>query len=231
MKVALLLPGFLRTYKENFLSLKENLLDIYDTDVYISTWNINEYGYEESFINDLEHLYGKHLKKLSIINYELYNTKSNRMLIYDEHKKPIVSYSKETVQTTTIKLVHGHYWVERLRDQWFLIKNLYDEIIMPEEYDIILKLRFDIKLNQPLLFRPEFTIPANPHHNYTDHLAFGNPNVMKKYCHLYDNIMSLYENYNIDISYAEGLLKYYMEEYGEKIITNYVSPEIYKLNK
>ena len=35
MKVALLLCGFLRTYKNNFNNLKENILDRYNCDIFL----------------------------------------------------------------------------------------------------------------------------------------------------------------------------------------------------
>jgi len=39
MKIAICLSGHLRTFDKTFRSIKEKLLDVYDCDVFISTWN------------------------------------------------------------------------------------------------------------------------------------------------------------------------------------------------
>jgi hypothetical protein len=39
MRVAVCISGELRTYKENYESLKKNILDPYDADVFLSSWN------------------------------------------------------------------------------------------------------------------------------------------------------------------------------------------------
>jgi len=57
MKIALLLTGFVRSYLNNFNSLKVNIIDKYNTDIYISTWNktqsIINSGYDDYDINSV----------------------------------------------------------------------------------------------------------------------------------------------------------------------------------
>lgn len=233
MKIALLLSGFLRTFDENYASLKENLLDRFDTDIYITTWNINEPQYESFNVNKIVNLYGNDLKGLSVKDYNIYEKFKNRMVIFDDMSNLIKTLSKDKITTDKCILEHGTYWVERLKDQWLLVNENYNQIIVPEHYDIIVRSRFDISYNRPFTFtsNDNFTIPENPYHGYTDHLAYGSPIVMKKYCQLYQHIQSLYENFHIDISFAEGMLRYYMEEYNEKIHTNTISNGFYQLNK
>jgi hypothetical protein len=54
---------------------------------------------------------------------------------------------------------------------------------------------------------------------------------MNKYCHLFDNIETIYKEYNFDISHAESMLKFYMEEFKNSIITNIDNNLKYKLIK
>ena len=56
---------------------------------------------------------------------------------------------------------------------------------------------------------------------YNDHFAYGNPTIMKKHCTMYDHVQDIYDSHNIDISYNERLLKFYMEEYQVKVSTAY----------
>lgn len=55
--------------------------------------------------------------------------------------------------------------------------------------------------------------PPNPPNRYNDHCAWGSPDVMRKYCNMFDHIEEMYERYNVDISNAEEMLKFYMEEF------------------
>lgn len=232
MKVALILSGFLRSFDENYASLKANLLDIHDTDIYIATWNVNEPQYKSFDINEVTKLYGNNLKGLCVKDYNLYEEFKRRMVVFDSGNNPIETVNKEKVATNKCILEHGTYWIERLRDQWLMVNTAYNEIIVPEHYDIIVKSRFDISYNQPFTFNHTgFTIPENQYHGYTDHLAYGSPYVMKKYCQLYNNILNLYQLHKIDISFAEGMLRYYMENYDEAIQTNFLPQGFYELNK
>lgn len=232
MKIALLLSGFLRTFDENYASLKENLLNRFDTDIYITTWNVNEPQYEPFDVKKIVDLYGDNLKGLCVKDYNLHEKFKHRMVLFDGMGNFIQTFDKNQITTNKCILEHGTYWVERLRDQWWLVHESFDSIIVPERYDIIVKSRFDISYNKPFTFpTKDFTIPENPYHGYTDHLAYGSPYVMKKYCQLYQHILSLYQNYHIDISFAEGMLRYYMEQYDEKIHTNTIPNGFYQLNK
>jgi hypothetical protein len=42
---------------------------------------------------------------------------------------------------------------------------------------------------------------------------------MKKYFNLFDHIETLYNNFNLDITHAENMLKFYMQNYDGGIDT------------
>tara|TARA_B100001939_G_scaffold341067_1_gene350168 strand:+ start:1045 stop:1806 length:762 start_codon:yes stop_codon:yes gene_type:complete len=56
---------------------------------------------------------------------------------------------------------------------------------------------------------------------YNDHLAWGNPYVMKKYCNLFDHIDGIYEMHNVDISHAERMLDFYITNTFPLLKTNF----------
>jgi hypothetical protein len=62
-------------------------------------------------------------------------------------------------------------------------------------------------------------------------MAYGNYDAMYKYCHFYDHIFKLYEKYNIDVSHAVNMLKFYMGEYEPKVETTVDVNLVYKINK
>jgi hypothetical protein len=131
---------------------------------------------------------------------------------------------------------HGSFWVERLRDQWWVVKKGWELIKNPQQYDVILRIRFDILLEEIQLIPNTFTIPASDilHKidiQYCDYIGYGSPYVMEKYCKLFDNIQTIYKEHNFDISHAEYMLKFYMEEFENRIISNIDNTINYKLIK
>lgn len=206
MKVALLLTGFTRSHIQNFESIKKFILERYDTDVYFSTWNKTQSQIGSELLssnNDkIIELYKNYLKEYTIVDFDF----------YQEHRKNILFLDREddVFKVNKRAIEHGSFWVERLRDQWYLV-NLAEKLVY-EKYDFVIRLRFDIKLHQFELLDKEFVIPPpHPINPYTDHLAYGSQEVMHKYCSLYYRIENLYTEYNVDISFAELMLKYYME--------------------
>ena len=88
-----------------------------------------------------------------------------------------------------------------------------------EKYDVITRCRYDLKFsnNKHIEYDLEkLNIAQTKNHSihgYNDHFAIGAPEIMKNYCTIYDNIEKMYQEHNIDISYAEKMLKFYIEDY------------------
>lgn len=227
MKVALLLTGYLRTFDQNVEQLYNSLPFISELDIYCSTWNTNEPKYRQfEQIGDIKEALLRaypNLKDFNISNQEYYN----------EKKKPIklLDRDNDIFKTNKRAAEHGSFWVERLRDQWYLVKEGFK--LIPDNYDIVIKTRFDLVLHHfNLVNRNGITIPFNNHHEgYTDHLAYGSYDDMMMYCNLYDHVNHMYRAHNVDISYAEKMLKFYLEEYSKINVTLDRDNINYTLNK
>lgn len=148
MKVAILLPGLTRNYLESYNNLKENLLDKYDCDIFISTWDITgkfnrnkgEKNYNKQYINEKEYI-----DINDIIS--LYKPKSICMDCFEEfkitNKERIQKFMKKNNFTSYTKNLNSIF------SQWYKIKNvfsLYYEYSKKNsiKYDFIIKLRFDV---------------------------------------------------------------------------------------
>jgi hypothetical protein len=205
MKIALLLTGFLRTRVENYSFLRGNVLDRYDVSVYCATWDNQEKGSvasERSF-----EIYKPYLKKSVIVDSEQYKATAQRFSYLDREN--------DVFKTDERAKVHGKFWADRLRDQWFIVKKGFE--LIEDSYDIVFRLRFDIKLmGIDIVSRPEVVIPKSAW-DFTDHMAYGSYAQMKKYCSMYDHIFDMYRGHNVDISHAENMLKFYMEQYQEPV--------------
>lgn len=206
MKVALILTGFTRSHIQNFDSIKQLILNRYETDVYFATWNKTQSNVRSELLKsnneNIIELYKNYLKEYTIVDFDF----------YQQNRKPITFLNREedVFKVNKRAIEHGPFWVERLRDQWYLV-NLAEKLIYGK-YDIVIRLRFDIKLHQFELLDEEFVTPSpHPINPYTDHLAYGSQTIMRKYCSLYSHIEKLYTDCNVDISFAELMLQYYME--------------------
>lgn len=207
MKIALLLTGFTRSHLQNFETIKHFILDRYNTDVYFATWNKTQ-GNLNSQLSDSDNksiidLYGNRLKQYSIVDFDYYMKNKSTIQFLDR--------DDDVFKTNNRAIEHGSFWVERLRDQWYLV-NIANKLIC-DSYDKVIRLRFDIKLNNFSILNENFVIPKpHPINPYTDHMAYGSQEIMNKYCSMFLHIEKLYKEYNLDISFAELMLKFYMEK-------------------
>jgi hypothetical protein len=99
-----------------------------------------------------------------------------------------------------------------VRKGWDLIDN-------PYSYDAIFRVRFDLAINHIQFKKAKFVVPKSQVEFYkigthwSDHMAYGEPDSMDKYCHMFEHIENMYNEYNIDISHAEVMSEYYMRNY------------------
>ena len=209
------MTGHARRYKECFSSVKEHILDLHDVDVYLSTWNCTQASIMNPQIvpidvNEILNTYKP--KKFHVQDYaQYYNNRFDNIKFLDRQD--------DIFKTDERAKMHGSNWVERLRDQWYIVKQGWNVIDNPEIYDKIIRLRVDVQLHKividesPNLIVPNKFVPDDITYIVSDHFAIGKPEDMEKYCNLFDNIKSMYLKDNIDISFAEYMLKYYLNNY------------------
>lgn len=212
MKVAVIITGFLRTYEQAFSLLQRNVLDKYNIDLYLATWDKQENG---SFVtsNFYNRYKNYNLKNVIIENVENYN-KQKFVIKKITRNRDVFDIDERAKQ-------HGEYWANRLKDQWYLVKKGYESIDNKKDYDLILRLRFDLFLESILLNKQDAVIIPKDigGWRFTDHMAYGDTNSMNKYCLLHDSIYDLYLLHNIDITHAVEMPKYYLENFKEPVLT------------
>jgi hypothetical protein len=92
----------------------------------------------------------------------------------------------------------------------------------PQQYDVIFRVRFDLAINHIQFKKAKFVVPKSEVEFYkigthwSDHMAYGEPDSMEKYCNMFDYIETMYRDYNVDISHAEQMSEFYMKHYGTK---------------
>lgn len=223
------MTGFARTYKRTYSNFKKNILDNYDSDVYICSWDKCQIktGSNLTKVNESEILdqYKDNLSSYKFVNYEDF---------YDNRFKNIdfIDRDDDVFKVDGRAIEHGSFWVERLRDQWYIVNEAFKLIENPDKYDLIMRLRFDVDLINIELKNKNFVIPKDiGGWCYSDHFSYGSVNCMKKYCNTFDHIYNIYNLHNVDISHAVNMLKFYMEDYGDAV-ESFVDESIkYKIRK
>jgi len=225
MNIAVVLTGHSREFDKTFPKFKE-IFEKYNADVYFNTWDVNEYSINSlGKFNLAKHPVDKDsiIQKLKpyLVNYNFES--------WDDYEKnrfsPIqfLDRADDVFKINERAIYHGSYWVERLRDQWWVVKKAWNLIDDPYKYDLIFRTRFDLQINTIQFKKAKFVVPKSEVEfykigtNWSDHMAYGEPDTMEKYCNMFDHIESLYKDYNIDISHAEQLNEFYMKNYGKKV--------------
>lgn len=227
MKLAVILTGHTRNFEKTFESLKKNVLDKHDCDLFINTWDKNQNSVNTGQFGKFNLMYHPVDKNLINQTYQPYLKKSNFESIEDYENnrfEPIQFLNRENdvFKVNERAIYHGTFWVERLRDQWWMVKKAWGLIDNPYSYDKIFRTRFDLNIENIQFKKAKFVVPKSEVEfykigtNWSDHMAYGEPDSMEKYCNIFDHIENLYKDYNIDISHAEAMSEFYMREYGNK---------------
>jgi hypothetical protein len=195
MKIAICVSGQPRNFKQSYESLKSNFLDKYNCDIYFHTWKVNnfestnfgfgnnQYFLTENDYNELINLY--HPKKYIL----------EQPIIFDAsgYKCPI--------------------WRQPLNNTLSMFYSIYKSIqLIEEEYDYVIRTRFDIdysKLNLELpqegIILPEWNTDIRvKDRGYYDVFAIGKQPDMILYSQIFSNVIGYVTNDEQFITYLQG---------------------------
>jgi hypothetical protein len=226
MKIGLILTGHPRGYQNCYPSVKAHLLDQHDVDVYISTWNSDNAGRWNGGSNwnnfssfDTDPLFELYKPvKVHVENLDLFY--QNRFPNLVSTRGDNIFADKEWWKTPPADKQALRSWFnERVRDQWYMVKQgllLIDNI---DQYDIIMRLRLDTHLTRCVV-KPTNTVviakfPGSDIRYHDDAIAYGSPDMMKKYCSFFDKITEIMQNDEVNVEHTpcERMLATYLVDY------------------
>jgi hypothetical protein len=147
MKIAVIVTGHARNYRDNYLSIQHCLAG-HDVDIYISTWSVDSPGRGSCGQFALTAV---DLKPL----LQLYQPQAMHVEDHDSYyanRLPAIQLENAPASADIIahhgSLAQGSFWVERIRDMYATIKRGYDLIQDPDQYDLIMRIRFDAVLKR-----------------------------------------------------------------------------------
>jgi hypothetical protein len=199
MKVCLLLSGQMRNANETYKSFETNLLDRYDVDTFISTWDSPNVYDTIKLFNPIA---------VDIEDYTIqFSDKFKDIVKDDEHKLEtnanLVSACAMWYKTMRVNQLRNNY------ERWF------------GEYDVVIKTRPDIIIEQPIdLIEPNNNIIYIPKgwdwsEGVGDLMAYGQRGIMNDYCNLFYDFKYLIRE--MDTINPERILKAYLEDCEIKI--------------
>ncbi len=193
MKIAILISGQPRNYREGFEEIKKAYLDKYDCDVYIHTWEGGNFEATQFFADRPKQVYKYGETYLSEL-LELYKPKAYKF------ENPIIFDDKGIVDSM---------WRQPLQNSksmWYSVKQSYD--LVDGEYDCYIRTRFDLRYEDSTLDLNSLdlsklhmwnwdTDQRVKHRGYYDVFAIGNKTNVGIYSSLYTKI-NWYLNYDED---------------------------------
>ena len=195
MKIAILMSGYIRTIKENYDNFQKYLLNGYDTDVYIHITKSEDPRYINTKVS-LEELYTLLNPKIMIVskNYNLHNDNDTNNILNQNYKYYVLNEERKKIEK---------------------IENI--------AYDIVIKIRPDIYLQQHIEFDIDPTKIYIPSDSKIDHaklnsqqdnyicdiIAYGHPEIMNQYFNFYESLLALVNKYS---KINETLLYHYLHE-------------------
>ena len=211
MKIAIVMTGHVKGWRKAYEGLQNCVLEKHDVDFYISTWDVDNAGrngdkdlFPGVTIDPVVELYKP--KKYCIENHTKYHENRFASITFEEREDDVFKTNEHAKG-------HGTYWVERMRDMWYIIKQGYLLIDYPEEYDLIMRLRFDIVFDSITFQKtdvPIFLYVDDSALHVFDLFGYGPPDAMKVYFHMFDHIEPMYKNDNVNIAHSDEMLGKYL---------------------
>ena len=202
-KVALLLPGHLRSYKDCIQSLSDNILKKYDTDVFINTWdkehNTSSFKRSQSQlikedIVDTYKFYGAKNVFFNIENYSDNELELNENL-RDKLMNPKWYSTKYYVPASSKQFICQSYKIYTCNKMKKEIENKYNF-----KYDLVIRSRPDIIVNDLINYNNNnLTLLKSNNYDmlhYEDHFYFGSSESMDRYVNMYEDLEEIFDLYN-----------------------------------
>jgi hypothetical protein len=213
MHVALLLSGQLRDVFSSYPTIREKILNRFNPDVFISTWNP-----EADWIST-QPTATQHIQNYSTVDevISLYNPKF--ILSEDFNSEPIQRLVLRAWELDVYSPMNGESNPVSVMVMWYKIKSSLElmshfERMTSKKYDLIIKGRFELTFHDDIQINPDPDIISIPpgydwRGGINDILAYGGRDSMQWYCSMYD-YMQYYIIHERVLFHPETLMKHHL---------------------
>lgn len=195
MRVAVLLSGQFRNSYKEYETIKKNLIDRYNADVFIY------YTYKDNIEVDISNLIN--LYNPVNIEFEEYPDKINDLV-------QSVSHIEKAPESNTSSIFYMWYGIMKANE----LKQKYENH-NSFNYDLVVRCRFDTEIINPVVLKDlpnSIFIPIGSdwRGGYNDLFAYGKSNSMNYYTSLFNNLPMWIQESNF--IHPERLLKYHLDK-------------------
>jgi hypothetical protein len=219
MKIALCLSGQPRFFKTSYTLLKKYILDSYDCDLFIDTWNINIhesveglYRYkDEGSLEELYNIYKPRIFKVESLDEKIEEISFNfekKVLSKDFQKLNWPSHIPSTNHFISryYCMLYKIYNCNKIKNEYAKIHEINYDITIRARMDLVYEKSPDI-INDGILYTDSF---GNGRFGPGDTFAFSNTNNMDIYSNLFLKLDEYIEKNEVPIN-TEFLLQYHIE--------------------
>lgn len=199
MKTCLLLSGQIRDAEKWFPSIKKNLIDVYDADVFISTWSNDPIRDNETSVLRLIELYNP--VNIEIENFNEVSNEKLKMLMDKSFRTP-----PETKPLNVFSMYYKIMKANELKNKFELENNI--------SYDVVIRCRMDLNFIEqcPIFetFNDVIYIPAgwDYYRGCNDLFAIGNKKTMDYYSSVFNNLEKIIDERHL--VHPESILKFHL---------------------
>ena len=213
MKIALLLTGQFRNIAETYPHIKGRILDRFNPDVFISTWNPSDKiknSLRSETIDILDSLNSQEV--LDIFNPKKYSSDDFNSPFIQEKITRANLYIDKTPSTGEINAISVFSMWYKIQDCLNLMVDYENKFSI--KYDYIIKCRFDLKFHNSLpLPKNDSDIIIPPGYDWRDGIndlfAFGSRESMIYYCSMF-NFLEKYISEDDVLFHPETILKHHL---------------------
>lgn len=174
MKIALCLSGRPRSYKQGYDYHKKNLLDHYDVDVFVQTW--------EDIDDDAFQFIDYNYDPVSITTCPLFSDESFTKYRVDHPDWP---------PKNAIHMMYGVFKANELKKEHELVNGFRYDVVIRSRFDFALNKRLDFDIEPDKIYVPNDYIKGRIKPNgiiCNDQFALGDSPSMDLYCNTFWNI-------------------------------------------
>lgn len=191
MRIAVCFSGQLRFVNEYSKNILDNLINLYQTDVFAHLW-WDESMIGKNFHHEFNDVYNERIEDF----VKIYNPKKisveSQYTKFDECQYVCSSKKQNFSRLSNLDILTAIF---RMESQWYSVKQSYDLVEHPEQYDFIVRLRTDCHLTKPIIFDSlqknilyiQSGKGAGADRKYCDWFALGSNDLMKEYMNTYSN--------------------------------------------
>jgi len=188
MKIAILYSGLPICNESILLSHKKYIWDLYDTDLYLSTYS--QSAFDQDIIDQL-----CNFTSFKTIHIENFDTVYANCLSSIEQNIHIKKDETKTINTLSM---------------FYKISSCFS--LVPDSYDILIRHRLDVTVDEPLtLYNNDgVNVPRGGDHHggLLDLFAFGSYTSMSVYCRLFNHLHHYIHNLSC-VFHPESLLRFH----------------------